>query len=297
MKCAIKKSVAMFMLFAVLFFFVSCASIGRLGLNQASRAVPPLIDNVMGLDNSKLTKEGLPGLILLVSALLEFTPENLNLLSTASLAYMAYGLMVEEDDPIYAGELYLKGKEYGLRALRTNKKLRKRLDKDGIKLIVAIGEVQDKKYVPAMFTTAMSWALWTFLNLHDAAAPIGLPTILAMVKQSEKIDESFFWGGAHFFYMAYNCVMPEFAGGGPKKAKAALDKCLTFSEGQMMLPLVYYSKFYARPFEKRDVFHNSLTKVINFKTTRADLMLVNEIAKVKARILLAQEEELFQYAD
>lgn len=277
-----------------IFLFSSCATIGKVGLNQASNAVPPLIDNVMQIDNSRITKEGLPGLILLVSAITEFTPENLNLLSTASLAYMAYGLMVEDDDPKYASELYLKGKEYGMRALMTHKKLKKQLDSD-IRMMHAISYVNDPEYTSAVFTTAMSWGLWAFLNLDDATAPIGLPTILKMVDQSAKLDESFFWGGADFFRMAYNCVMPEFAGGGPKKAKADLDKCLSFSNGEMMLPLVYYAKFYARPYGKRKLFNELLTKVVNFETSNKELQLVNEIAKKKAKHLLNQEEEFFKY--
>lgn len=297
MRYAIKKCAALLACFTMLFFFTSCATLGRLGLNQASRATPALIENMMEMDNARLTKEGLPGLVLLVSALLEFTPENLDLLSTASFSYMAYGLMVEDEDPDYASMLYLKGKEYGLRALRTNMDLRKKLDRDGIGLMKAMDSVNDKKYVPAMFTTAMNWALWTFLHMDDATAPIGLPTILSLAKQAEKIDDSYFWGGVHFFYMAYYCVLPKFAGGGPEKAKASLDKCLAFSEGQMMLPLVYYAKFYARPYEKRDLFHSLLTKVMDFETTKDDLQLVNAIAKVKAKALLDQEQELFKYAN
>ena len=283
-------------LFIIIFvsLFSSCATIGKIGLNQASNAVPPLIDNVMKIDNSRLTEEGLPGLILLVSAITEFTPENLNFLSTTSLAYMAYGLMVEDDDPEYASELYLKGKEYGMRALMTHKKLKKQLEND-IRMMHAISSVNDPEYTSAVFTTAMSWGLWAFLNLDDATAPIGLPTILKMVDQSAKLDESFFWGGADFFRMAYNCVMPEFAGGGPKKAKAALDKCLSFSNGEMMLPLVYYAKFYARPYGKRKLFNELLTKVVNYETSDKDLQLVNKIAKKKALHLLNQEEEFFKY--
>ena len=295
MKYKLQKPVAYFIIFLFfLFIFSSCATIGRIGLNQASDAAPPLIDNIMQMDNFKLTKEGLPGLILLLSAITEFIPENLNLLSTSSLAYMAYGLIVKDDNPDYASQLYLKGKEYGMRALMTHKKLKKQLNND-VRLMHAISCVNDKEYTSPIFTTAMSWGLWVFLNLDDATAPIGLPTILAMVNQSAKLDETFFWGGADFFRMAYNCVMPEFAGGGPKKAKAALDKCLTFSDGEMMLPLVYYAKFYARPYGKRELFHDLLTKVVNFKTTREDLMLVNEIAKNKALYLLTQEEEFFKY--
>jgi hypothetical protein len=294
MRCNIKKYLIQILSISFLLILSSCATIGRVGLNQASNAVPPLIDNVMQLDNSRITKEGLPGLILLVCAIIEFTPENLNLLSTASLAYMSYGLMVEDEDPDYASALYLKGKEYGMRALMTHKKLKKQLDND-VRLIDAISSVNNEKYTSAVFTTAMSWGLWTFLNLEDATAPIGLPTILKMVDQSAKLDDSFFWGGADFFRMAYNCVMPEFAGGGPKKAKAALDKCLSFSNGEMMLPLVYYAKFYARPYGDRKLFHDLLTKAVNYKTNRKDLKLVNELAKKKALHLLKQEEEFFKY--
>jgi len=290
----IKRNIWVMAILSLCLMISSCASLGRMGINTVSPAVPAMVDNIMQMDNLQVAKEGLPGLIVLVSGLLEFTPENLDLLSTVSMAYAAYGLIVEDDDPDYASSLYLKGKEYGLRALYTNERFKKNIKK-GLKMMDAIKDINDKKYVPALFWTAMSWGLWTFQHLDDATAPISLPTILAMVKKVEELDDRYFFGGTYFFQICYNSKLPAFAGGGPKKVEAALKKVEAITDGAFMLPYVYYAKLYARPYGKREVYHNNLIKVLEYKTQRKDLRLVNEIARAKARILLAKEEEDFKY--
>jgi len=290
----IKRNIGLMAVLSLCLMISSCASLGRMGINTVSPAVPVLVDNIMQMDNLRIAREGFPGLIVLVSGLLEFTPENLDLLSIASMAYGAYGLIVEDDDPEYASSLYLKGKEYGLRALYTNKRFKKDMEK-GLKIMDAIKNIKDKKYVPAIFWTGMGWGLWAFQNLDDATAPIGLPTILAMVKKVEELDDTYFFGGTYFFQMCYNSVLPAFAGGGPKKVEASLKKVEAVADGAFMLPYVYYAKFYARPYGKRKAYHDYLTKVMKYKTDRKDLRLANEIAKAKARVLLAKEGEYFKY--
>lgn len=289
-----KTSISIILPITLFLLFSSCSTVGKMGINTASPAFPAIVDNVMQMDNLMVCREGLPGLIVLVSGILEFTPNNLNLLTVTSMAYTAYGLMIEDDDPEYAKSLFNKGKEYGLRALKTDKGLRKDVEEKDIRLMEAVKSL-DKKYVPAIFWTSMSWASWIFHNLDDPTAPIGLPAILAMMKCVEEKDEDYFFGGAHLFYMAYNAIMPEFAGGGEKMVESSLKKALSFTDGEFMLPYVYYAKYFARPYSKREDFHEYLMKVLNHSTTKKELNLANSIAKAKAKHLLAKEEELFEY--
>lgn len=275
---------------------VSCGTVGRVGLNTAAPAAPQMVDHVMQMNNLKLAREGLPGIIVLISSLLEFTPGNLDLLTVAAMSYTAYGLIMEDDDPVYASELYLLGKEYGLRALKTNPRFEKEIAGKGVNMIDAVTYL-DKKYAPALFWTGMSWASWIFLHFDEASAPLGLPTIFAFMNRCEVLNEAYFFGGVHLFYLAYNAVMPSFAGGGGKKVDAEFEKVLSFSNGSFMLPYVYYAKFYSKPQGMKGKFHDHLTRVIQSKTIDKSLNLVNEVAREKAKRLLAKEQEYFLYED
>ena len=274
--------------------FTSCKSMAPFAINRVSPVIPEMLDSVMSLENLRICKEGMPGLIVLISALAEYSP-NLDILSTCAMAYTAMGLIVEDEDIEYAKQLYWMGKSYGLRALKTNDDFREDVEENGVRIKDAVLEL-DEDYVPAMFWTAMSWGQWAFLKLgEDVTAALCLPAVMTMMKRLEELDDTYFFGGVYLYKMALNAMMPEFAGGGEAKVDKNYKIVMDMSNGQFMLPMVFYAKFFCKPYGRRDAFHESLTKVMNFKTTERQYTLANEIAKEKAKILLAREEDYFQY--
>jgi len=64
-----------------------CGFIERKGVDTATPLLSRTVDNMMRLKSARLAESGLPSQILLISALVEFTPNNPRLLTIASQAY------------------------------------------------------------------------------------------------------------------------------------------------------------------------------------------------------------------
>lgn len=270
--------------------------IQRRGINLVAPALPNMMDSAMKLKSGQLAKEGLPGVIILVSALAEMSPNNYTLLHTAAMAYMFQGLLVEDEDPEYASGLYSIAKDYGMRALKRNPKFRRASEEKGIGGLLKVIPDLSKRYVPAMCWTAMPWALYIFLNLDDPTIFIDLPLVLAMIDRVYELDKTYFFGVPHIVYMVYYAFMPTFMSGGPEKVEKEFKACLEVTDGEFLLPYVLYAEYYTVKYERKDLFEEALDVVLKAPPPKkTELNLVNDIAKMMARRLLEQKEELFPY--
>lgn len=230
----------------------------------------------------------------LVEALIKGDPENEKLLLMAAQGFNAYALAFAEDDSIERARVfYLRGKDYALRVLTRNQRLREALDKDVASLQAAL-KTLSKDDVPAVFWTAFGWGSYINISRSDIGAMADLPKVLAMMEFVRESDPQFYYGGPYLILGSIEGSVPRVLGGKPEKAKEYFERALAINGGKFLLTYVYYAKTYAVQEQNQELFESLLTKV---DEASLDILpaarLSNAVAKKKAKLLRSRISDLF----
>ncbi len=270
-----------------------CGSFIKMGLRSASPVLNDLIRAAYKHNDPELIKEAIPASLLILDGLIETDPENYELLVLASQGYSGYAMaFVEDENPERAKKLYLRGKEYGLRAMRLCKKFRKSLDKNE-PMEVAL-KLLDDKYVPAMFWTVSNWAAYINLSRRETSALFEISDVTALMERLRELNPEYFYGGVHLLYALYYANQPPLTGGGPERAKEEFERVFKISDNKFLLAHVLFAKFYAVPLKDESLFDSELKMVLSTPSdVLPDAVFMNEVAKIKAKKLLEKKDELF----
>ncbi|UCD83709.1 MAG: hypothetical protein JSU92_10475 [Deltaproteobacteria bacterium] len=269
-------------------------SIKRMAVNSMVPTFGDLTGAAYKQVDTEILRHGMPFTIILIDGLLELSPNNRDLLVIAAQAYGGYptAFIDEDEDPERAKRLYVKGRDYGLRALKLNKKFRKTLE-EGKRFREAV-QYLDEKYIPAMFWTAQNWAAWLSLSTKNVSALFDQPKIIALMERVMELDDTYYYGGVHLFYALYYANMPPMAGGGMDKAQAEFDKVFEFAGENFLMANFFYAQYYAAPLRDEALFDRELKKVLETPSdVEPELTFMNEVAKLKAKKLLNKKNRIF----
>lgn len=282
------------LILAAIFLLGSGCSVQKLAVRSMSGLLEDSMTALFEETDLELAEHAIASDLKLLEGILKSDPENEKYLFMASQGFAAYALgFVEDENPQRAKQLYLRGRDYGLKILRKNKPFRQAEDQE-LEIFTQSLKKLDKKDVPALFWTANNWGNFINLSMNDPIALADLPRVQAMMERVIELDDSYFFGGAHLFLGTLLAVRPPILGGDMKKAKAHFDRCFELSQGKFLLPSIYFARYYlTREFDEVQ-FREMLQKVLD---APADLFpeqnLPNAIAKKKARLLLEKAEEYF----
>jgi hypothetical protein len=242
----------------------------------------------------EIVMEGSAAYILLIDGLLEEAPENRQLLVAAAQAYSSYAAaFLEGKDPGRARRLYLRAREYALRALSHRKGFIQYVSKPYEEFVPYLKEME-KSDVPALFWAASSWAGWISLMGQSVAPLADRPKVVAMVERVLELDEGFNYGGAHLFMGVYYSARPKAYGGDPARAKKHFEKAFAIGDGKYLMAYLLYARYYARQIFNRELFLTSLKVVIDSPADEVpELTLLNTIAKRRAKDLISKAEDYF----
>lgn len=283
---------------ACLFFLLLCICFNgcaRMGVNiLGAPMISNMVENISQTKNTRLAKEGLASQVLLATAITEMSPNNIDLLAETSFLYCAYGLFMEDEDPAYAKELYALGKEYGIRALKQNRRFHTGLE-SGEK-ISALTDSLNKKYAKALCWSGVNGGLSIILNLDDPGALIEMADIIAMVKRSVVLDESYFYGVGKIFLGAYYALVPEYLGlgGGEDNSRKMFQEARKITDNRFLLVDLFEARFLATTIEDETLFSQKLNQVLSADPSLLkQARLINELSKVKAKHYLKNQSKYF----
>ena len=231
---------------------------------------------------------------MMVTGMVELSPNNFRLLNETAFLYCAYGLFMEEKEPKFAKELFAIGKDYGIRALKQNRKFRKGLER-GDKLADLVGNL-GKGYVRPMIWTGLNSGLWIVHNMDDPEALMGMADTIALIKRSIELDENFYHGAGKMFLGAYFALLPEYLGlgGGPENSRKMFAESRAIENGNFLLIDVLEARFLSTTVEDEDRFEELLKGVIAKDPTGVKgVRLINELAKMKAKYYLEKQSSFF----
>ncbi len=241
-----------------------------------------------------IVAEGSPAYIMLVEGLLEAYPDNREFLLAACRAYSSYAAsFVVDDDPVRAGRLFLRAKDYGFKALSNHADFSATAASD-VEAFEALLMKYETHDVPELFWTANAWAGWISLNLDRLEAVADLPALEALMERILELDEGFYHGSPHVLMGVYQAARPTAIGGGPQKARAHFDKAFRLGAHKLLTTKVLFAEYYARSIRDEALFVETLEEVLAASPDAVpELRLANILAQRRAEKLLSRREEYF----
>ncbi len=242
----------------------------------------------------QLAEESLPAELKLMEGLLKNAPNNRRLLTALSMGFTGYAMLfVEEDAPERASHLYLRAKNYGLRAMGQSGSLLKAAGQTKTAIENALSTTGQEELGP-LFWTTMSWNGWINLNLDKPAALAQLAIAESCLKRVLELNGDYFYGTPYVLMGTILASKPKMLGGNPIRAKEYFEKAISLTNGKFLLAEYHFARYYAVRAQDKTLF-NKLIRQIDM-TRPEDLKeacLINTVMKQKAKRLMNMSDELF----
>ena len=273
---------------------IGCFPIKRLTVASVGMVLEDVVRASAKQTDPVLVRQGTPAYLMLLDGLIEAYPEDRRLLLAGAEAYCSYaGAFIDQDNPEAAGKLYLKGKEYALRAMPQHQEFTSVLSRPYSVLEQYVGNFSPRD-VPPLFWFANCWAGWISVTTDSVRAIADLPRVVLLMGRVIELDETYQYGGAHLFMGVYKSAKPRAYGGKPEEARRHFERAIEIGKGDFLMAYVYYAENYARKTFQRDLYVSLLEKVLEAPDNRVPaLTLVNTMAKIRAKELLSHVEEYF----
>ncbi len=256
----------------------------------------------------QLAEQSMGANLKVLEALLKSSPDHEGLLVLLSKSYGGYSFAFIEDayDELKtenetkssfhkerASRFYLRARDFSFKVLKEDADFKHALQKDFSTFEKSL-EGFDREDVPALFWTAYNWGNWINLNLHSPAAIADAPRVERLMNRVLNLDENYFFAGSHIFYGVYYGGRPSMLGGNPSKARNHFEKALKLTKRKILITQVLYAQYYALPTGNEELFEGLLGEVIKADDQiYPEQNLITQIAKKKARRLLARKSDLF----
>ncbi len=298
-------------LVAILPVYVSgCAAIGGMGVVKSTisdLAVPTindLVDTGLRHDDLVVLQSLLEADLILLETLALNSPDNLELNALVSKLYGYYGygfVVVDEyqdvDEAVRnqglerARNMYWRGINYGMKALKTNRRFKKALEKD-VPIKEAVTYLK-KKDLPAAYGVAFNMGLNLICSLD-------VPQVLALAEDFVDLtnwilatDETIEYGTTHVLLGVYYAIMPAAGGGGPDKALVEFEKAIEI-EPDFLLNRFLYARYYPTLLLEEALFDQELNYILNFSVDEfPSVRALNKVAQEKAADMLANRDYYF----
>jgi tetratricopeptide (TPR) repeat protein len=259
-------------LLAAALFLLFCSGCASLIVNPM---LEPLTLSMQKQTDLELLQDGAPSLLLLLDGLIANDPDNERLIMTATKAYGAYAMILNENgETERAAGMSVKAKDYGISLITRLPDLK---NLNGMKLGEikdALAKIQPDK-VGNLFWGAYGWATWIRYQEGAPAAMADLPIVELIMLRVVELDESYYYGGK------------------PKESRKHFERALAINKRRFLPTQVAYANTYARMMFDRELYLKLLQEVIDRPVTDSDMASSNALAKQMAKKLLGQVDEIF----
>ncbi|MES0327915.1 MAG: TRAP transporter TatT component family protein [Gammaproteobacteria bacterium] len=280
------------------FLLLITSMLGACSMDQMLvRASTPLIEGGIHALNQEadlqLAENSIPTNLNMLEGMIRIDPDNDSLRVYAAQAYYGLGYGFNEDNrPKRATNFYLRGLKHGLHALAVNGY--KNIRNGPMDELEATLQKTDDDDIGALFWAASNWAKWIDQNRDKSESLIELPKPTALMRRVLELDDSFYHGGAHIYFGVFYGGRSPMFGGDFKKSEAHFDRAREITNGDLLVVDLLQAQYLSRQKMDQKDFHNRLTKIIEAPVDlHPDLVLLNQITKRKAKMLLKKEERWF----
>ena len=242
----------------------------------------------------QIAEQAMASNLKLIEGLLKNDPENEELLILVAQGYAGYALAFAEDEnPERAKKLYLRARDYAMQVLYADPNF-KIAEQKGLPDLEKHLNTYNKDKVPALFWAGFAWAGYANLALDDPEALLALPEIQLLMQRVEALQPDYFYGAVYLFWGGLYGMKPVIMGGDLQKAHDYFGKNFELNNNEFLLAYIYAARFYAAKVLDEALFDKYLEHVLKTPVdVYPGLQLLNQIAKQKAKRLLAKKEDLF----
>ncbi len=256
----------------------------RLGNNLSSA--------ILNQDDPETVKAGAPAYLLLIDSLIEGSPKDVAIHIAGAKLYSVYAAVFVENEE-RAKRMSSKAKGYARRAVCLQYDNFCTVDQGAFSEMQPVLSESRYRDLPALYTYALSWALWIQNHSDDWAAVADLPKIEAMLNRVVELKDDFEHGQAHLYLGILHTQRPPSLGGKPELARRHFEKAIKFSEGKDLIVKVEYAKRYARLLFDQELHDRLLNEVLNADAVVPGYTLSNVLAQRQARELLQSAADYF----
>ena len=288
---------------------LGACSLQKLAVNTVAKTLSSAGGGTVftGDDDPELVADALPFAMKLYESLLAEVPDNTELLLTTGSLFAMYANafvqgpagMLPDSEFERKGEmlaraknLYLRGREYCLRALELRHPgFRKALEANQAGKAL---EAMSLKDVPYLFWASASWMGAFSTNPFDMELLITLSRPLALMDRAYRLEPGFNNGAIEEFYISAYGSLPTSLGGSPDKAREHFQKALQYTRGLKAGPYVALATAVDVPAQNSAEFKELLQKALAVDVNASpENRLENLLAQRKARWLLQHIGDFF----
>ncbi len=155
-----------------------------------------------------------------------------------------------------------------------------------------------KKDIENLFWTGFAWGNYLNFNKDSVEAIAELPKMEALMNRVMELDENYHFGGPHLFMGAFYGSRPKLLGGDPDKSKLNFDQGIAATDGKYLMGSVNKAQYYAVQVQDLKLYQDLLQGVIDADAAALpEQRLSNELAKLRAKILLDKKSEFFSQVE
>ena len=257
-------------------------------------------------EDPELVKAAVPFSLKLMESLLLESPEHEALLvaTAGGFTQYAYAFVQQEADEaeetdfaraselrVRARKLYLRARDYGLRALEVDHPgFGHALDQDPIAAVADMDEAD----VPALYWTAAAWASAISLAKDDPALIGEVPRMEALIDRAYALDADYDYGAIHTFLMSYEFARVGGEGDPIERARFHFGRAIELTGGQKVSPYVTWAENTCVQTQDVAEFRRLLATALAIDVdARPEWRLENTIMQRRSRRLLDQIDLLF----
>ena len=269
-----------------MFSLIGCTSMitSRLGDNLSSA--------ILNQDDPEIVKAGAPAYLLLIDSLIESNPKDEKILIAGARLYSVYAAVFVEDKE-RAKRMSNKAKSFARRAVCLKQDALCAVDQGAYADMLPALSNTRYEALPALYTYALSWALWIQNHSDDWSAVADLPKIEAMLNHVVKLKDNFEHGQAHLYLGILHTQRPPALGGKPELGRKHFERALQHSQGNDLIVKVEYAKRYARMVFDQELHDRLLNDVLTANAVVNGYTLSNILAQRQARELLKTSVDYF----
>lgn len=285
---------------------VGACSIQRYATGKVADALAATGGTYASDEDVELIREASPFGLKLMENVLESQPEHQGLLTALAGGFVQYGYafvaldgdIVEQDsleraDVLHerARKLYLRGREYGLRALEVaSPGFRAEFARDPVAGAARLRSAE----MEALFWTAAGWGASLALSKDRPEAVADQPMLEALLDRALHVDEGFGDGALRTLLISYE---PARIGGGRdafERSRRHFDRAVELSGGCSAGPYVALAETVSIAQQNRADFEGLLGRALAIDVDRVPLRrLENLVQQRRAQWLLSRADELF----
>ncbi|MEZ0230004.1 MAG: TRAP transporter TatT component family protein [Planctomycetota bacterium] len=289
---------------APLLLLAGGCSIDKMAANNMVPVLRRTEDRFERSRTPKAARQAGPGLLFTLDGLIETSPENPELLVLGAQMNAAFAFgFIEDEDEEYAKELYDKARDYARRAFAVeDEHLLKQFEDpgklQGLRDALKVGPKLDEDTLPAAFW--LGFALGSRINLDRADEKLlgQLGLVDNLMSHVLATDEKFFNAGPHLYFAVRYAALAPTMGGNPDKALEHFKAVDRITQNRHLMSKVLRAKFYSCSMMAKNQkgawedFFTTLEEVVKAKDDLwPEQRLANEVAKVKAKKLLARPSD------